>query len=214
MSNERKDQEIGVEEKRDTSPPSLESWSSLPERRGDERATVKEGGHRDDFPEVVGSRVEQLTKMVEKLSAKFVLLETQLKLSQPQPGQRSVEPDHSSCHESVSFRERTEEGEKKKDGERGVGGVKQPLKDITDKQVVRQPHPSLSIEPHPTPLKSFVSSEQTPPHSEATPPYSLLRRRDLVHHYTAQSSHSLTLHMTTPSTPVILLYTTSCTVLL
>ena len=99
-----------------SSPPRTEGWGSLPKQEG--TTGSEDDGHQDQESSpaigVDGNRLEQLTKMVEKLSAKFVLLETQIKLSHSQTEASSLEQGHISGSAG-----------------RGEEDLKQPLREIT-----------------------------------------------------------------------------------
>lgn len=177
---------------RHNSPEGTGYWGSLPQQEevegkedGSQRGRVgerEEHGPQQDSPEVFGNRVEQLTKMVEKLSAKFVLLETQLKLSQSHPELGPVERAHSSCFESVS-----------KGGD--ASREKQPLRDITSQQLVNQQHSSPV---NCSPVKLTVTAKQTQPESPKLS--ASCSRTDYAQQYTPHSVRIL--HTATPSTPV------------
>ena len=185
-----------------------ESWGSLPTQR---EGSVKDVSHHQDLPEAVGSRVEQLTKMVENLTAKFVLLENHLKLTQLQTeGRGSVETGD---NVNIAGKERKKEKEETL-----------PLRDITTEMLLKQSRAnspakqpqSSSLPKQPfsskqvnstsvseaalsqrevtTPLSSVSRPE---PLSEVTPLMPL--RENYIHRYT---SHSLNLDLATPSTPV------------
>lgn len=192
------DAEEEREEREDSPPSSTASWTSPPQQQGEEGATLKDSA---DLPQVVGSKMEQLTKMVENLSAKFMLLETQLKLSQAQEGQRSVEPGIGNSHKPVVEVEEKMVGERKK----------QPLRDITTEQMARQQRHSPLKQPHPSPMKQpcpspprEVRSEVDSTRNGATPVSSgSYRRRDFIHQFT---TYSLDACLATPTTPVWLYY--------
>lgn len=154
-------------EERTNSPSTSESWSSLPQHR--------DGGRDHDPPKVDGNRVEQLTMMVEKLSAKFILLETHLKLSQSQVGHDAgmVEPPHG--YESSDVRNKVED-------------MKLPL---TREQ-------SLSQSPG-SPMKHVTLREKPSLQTELAHDQLPSVQRNHIHQQSSYTSHSLN---TTPSTPV------------
>ena len=183
------------------------SWASLPQQR--QESGRLDDDHQQEIPKGVGSRVEQLTKMVENLTAKFVLLENHLKLATEVQGER---------HGSTDAVEREKERE---EGER-----KLPLRDITREMMFKQAHgrspvnqPQSTGSPtnqtlstkkvnneaavsrrEATPLSSVVSTPD--PSSKRTPLSSV--GEDYIHQrYTSHSTHhSLKLDFATPSTPV------------
>ena len=194
---------------------SQESWGSLPQQR-------EENESRKAVPETVGSRVEQLTKMVENLTAKFVLLENHLKLAQVQ-AERHGSADDGETGNAVE-----------REKERGERERKLPLKDITREMMLKQAHVSSPMNERrsDSPMKQHQSSstppkqpllmkqvnkstseaafsqrEATPLSSVSTPepssermPLSSLREGYIHQRYT--SHHSLKLDFATPSTPV------------
>lgn len=182
---------------RESSPVGTGYWGSLSQQEGVKGkedggqqgglGMREDGGQQQDSSEVFGNRVEQLTKMVEKLSAKFVLLETQLKLSQSQaaePRPVSVEGVHSSCFESASERE---------DALR-----EQPLRDITSQWFLNQQHCSPV---NYSPIGLTGTTQQMQVKSEATPKSSASSTGPVYAH--KHTPHSVgILHVATPSTPV------------
>lgn len=170
--------------------------------------SVKDIGQQQEISEAVGSRVEQLTKMVENLTAKFVLLENHLKLVQVQQAEGHEIADGGASENTV---------EREKDGEESR--KKLPLRDITRELLLKQPHTNSTtkqtLSTNQQMNKStreaamsqgeaiLLSSVKTPEPSlsEGAPLPSV--REDYVHRYTSHTTHhSLKLDFATPSTPV------------
>ena len=179
---------------------SSSSEKSLPQQRDENMQDV---GQQQEIPEAVGSRVEQLTKMVENLSAKFVLLENHLKLAQVQ----------AEGHETVDGGETGNTVEREKEKEESER--KLPLGDITRELLLKQPHSNTPTKQAKKVNKSMseaalsqreadhLSSVSTPePSSSERMPLPLVRE-DYVHRYTSHTTHhSLKLDFASPSTPV------------
>ena len=176
------------------------SWASLPQQR--QESGRLDDDHQQEIPKAVGSRVEQLTKMVENLTAKFVLLENHLKLATEVQGERRGSTD------AVEREKEREEGERKL-----------PLRDITREMMLKQAHGSSPVKSTGNPTEQTLSTkkvnneaavsqrEATPvvstpdPSSKRTPLSSL--GEDYIHQrYTSHTTHSLKLDFATPSTPV------------
>ena len=187
------------------------SWASLPQQREENERRNLDGGKQQEVPEAVGSRVEQLTKMVENLTAKFVLLENHLKLATQMQDERHGPADDGDAVE--------------REKEREEGGRKVPLRDITREMMLKQGHASAVKQPQsaagspqkqPLSVKqvkestreaAFSQREATPLSLVSTPepssegmPLSSVREDYLHQRYT--SHHSLKLDFATPSTPV------------
>ena len=185
------------------------SWASLPQQR--QESGGLDDVHQQEVPEAVGSRVEQLTKMVENLTAKFVLLENHLKLATEVQGER-----HGSTDGDAVEREKEREEEERK----------LPLRDITREVTLKQAHGSVN-QPQSTgsPTKQPLStkrvnksmSDAAVSQREATPLSSVISTpdpsskrmplssvgEDYIHQrYTSHATHSLKLDFATPSTPV------------
>lgn len=162
----------------------------------------------------VGSRVEELTRVVENLTAKIVLLENQLKLSPVQTeGRDSMETGDGESRNAV---------EKEKVREEEVRGMELPLRDITKELLLKQPHHHGNCQQHPNsplqqtcqkkPAKSKTASEREASHlssggtQESSSKGMLLSsgNGNCVHRYTSPTVHhsALKLDFTTPSTPV------------
>eukprot|EP00731_Ephydatia_muelleri_P031058 Em0022g572a len=69
---------------------SVISWESLPLHDEQRRHDNQDGGHDQDDGREVCSKIDQLTQMIEKLSARFVIFETQMKLVESQRGKAAV----------------------------------------------------------------------------------------------------------------------------
>ena len=198
---------------------SQESWGSLPQQREENQSGKLDDGHQQEVPEAVGNRVEQLTKMVENLTAKFVLLENHLKLAQVQ-AERHGSADDGETGNAVEREKERKERESKL-----------PLRDITREMMLKQAHVSSPMnQPQSgSPMKrrqssssppllmkqvnkgtseaAFSQREVTPPSSASTPepssermPLSSVREEYIHQRYT--SHHSLKVDFATPSTPV------------
>ena len=187
------------------------SWASLPQQR--QESGSLDDDHQQEIPKAVGSRVEQLTKMVENLTAKFVLLENHLKLATEVQGERHGSTDGAGTGGAVEGEKEREEGERKL-----------PLRDITREMMLKQAHGSSPVnqpkstgsptkhstkkvnneaaisQREATPLSSVVSTPD--PSSKRTPLSSV--GEDYIHQrYTSHTTHhSLKLDFATPSTPV------------
>ena len=170
------------EEERDSPP---QSWSSPPQQQeAAEGEAVSEQVRSDGgLAQVVGGKVEQLTKMVETLSAKFVLLETRLKLSQAQVEGKSLEPAQAEDSLKLSTAGEREEGER---------GSKGPLRDVTDElNQLESSRPKQAVRDELTPSRSPQRDELT------TPLFSGGSRRDYLHQYTSHMTEAV---MSSPST--------------
>jgi hypothetical protein len=192
------------------------SWASLPQQSQENEGGRLEEGHQQEVPEAVGGRVEQLTKMVENLTAKFVLLENHLKLTTQVQAERHGSADGGGAGDAVEREKEREEGERKQ----------LPLRDITREMMLKQAHatspvnqPQSTSSPpkHPLSMKQAnkSTSEAAVSQREATPlstpdpsskrtPLSLVGEDYIHQRYTSHTSHhhSLKLDFATPSTPV------------
>ena len=185
------------------------SWASLPQQR--QESGGLDDVHQQEVPEAVGSRVEQLTKMVENLTAKFVLLENHLKLATEVQGERHGSTDG----DAVEREKEREEGERKlplRDITREVtlkqahGSVNQPQstgsptkQPLSTKRVNKSMSDAAVSQREATPLSSVISTPD--PSSKRMPPSSV--GEDYIHQrYTSHATHSLKLDFATPSTPV------------
>ena len=183
------------------------SWASLPQQREEnEGRKLDDDDHQQEVPEAVGSRVEQLTKMVENLTAKFVLLENHLKLAADSSAQvQDKRQDHADDDETENAVGREKEREERK----------LPLRDITRETMLKQaqstPKQPLSMKQvNKATTTSEVALSQREPNSlssVSTPEPSSKRmtlssvREDYLHQqYTSHTSHQL--DFATPSTPV------------
>ena len=186
------------------------SWASLPQQREEnEGRKSDDDGHQQEVPEAVGSRVEQLTKMVENLTAKFVLLENHLKLAADSSAQvQDKRQDHADDDETENAVGREKEREERK----------LPLRDITRETMLKQAQSTSCTPKQPLSMKqvnkatttSEVALSQREPNSlssVSTPEPSSKRmtlssvREDYLHQrYTSHTSHQL--DFATPSTPV------------
>ena len=186
--------EATSEEERGSQLQRRESWGSLPQQEGGggDGEDIEEHNSGDKgLSEVVGSKVDQLTKMVEKLSAKFVLLETRLKLSQAELVERSS-PGRDPCFKSRESGEGEREERRKL---RDITGDLNHPESSAAKPADMTPSLSLRLDDvaTPPPLSTETRREVATP-----PPSSTTTRRDYVHRYS--SSHITHRVIASPST--------------
>lgn len=185
LPRETEEAEEEEEEERDTPP---QSWSSPPQQQGEREGEAVNEQVRSDEGLAEG-KVEQLTKMVETLSAKFVLLETRLRLAQAQVEGNSLEPAQAEDSLKLSTTGEREEGEREH---------KRPLRDVTaemNQLESSRAKPAARDESMPSP---------SPQRDELTTPlFSGGSRRDYLHRYT---SHMTKAVISSPSTVRLLTY--------